>query len=90
MVSNSNSNLSNSSSTSVNKDWENRVLLYGKSEVVEDVRGIGKTIGVKYKGDKMNRFNLLSKEGRREWRSEGGVGGLDVEVEGRQGVGDGY
>jgi len=90
MVSNSNSNSSNSSSTYGNKDRENWVSLHNKLEVViENVRGIDKTIGVKYKGYKMNQFNLLSNEGRREWRAEEGVGGLDVEAEGRRGVGDG-
>jgi hypothetical protein len=49
-------------------------LVHGNPEIaVEDVWGIGKAIGVKYKGDKMNRFNLLSRAGRREWRAAGGV-----------------
>jgi len=41
------------------------VVIHGKEEVVvDDVRGIGKAIGVKFNGDKMNMFNLLSRVGR--------------------------
>jgi len=41
------------------------MILHGKFEAVgEDVVRIGKAIGVKYQGDVMNRFNVLSKEGR--------------------------
>lgn len=40
--------------------------LQGKFEAaVEDVMDIGRVIGLKYKGGVMNRFNVLSKEGRR-------------------------
>jgi len=39
---------------------------------VEDIREIGKTSGVKLKGDKNNSFNLLTREGRRELRAERG------------------
>jgi hypothetical protein len=50
----------------VNKDWENWVVLHGKRDAVEeDVREIGKTLGVKFKGDKNNSFNLLTREGRK-------------------------
>lgn len=62
---------SNNYSSSVKR--QNWVLLHGKVEAsVEDVWGIGKAIGVKYKGDKMNSFNLLSRAGRREWRAARG------------------
>ena len=51
---------------------------------------IGKALGVRYEGYKMNRFNLLSRAGRREWRAEGvsslmdeGVGGSGDGGEGR-------
>jgi len=73
------SDSSNSSSSSLNKDWKNWVLLHGKPEVgVEDVWGIVKAIGVKYKGDKMNCFNLLSLVGRKDWKAVGGgVGGSE-------------
>jgi len=57
--------------------------------VEDDVRDIGKVVGVKYKCDTMNSFNLLTREGRREWREAGGgevvcgvVGGVGVMVKG--------
>jgi len=37
---------------------------------IEDVCGRGDLIGVKYKGDSLNKFNVLSKEGRRNLRAE--------------------
>lgn len=56
---------SDSSISSVNKEWEHWVSLQGGHKATaEDVCGIGGLIGVKYKGDMMNRFNVLSKEGR--------------------------
>jgi hypothetical protein len=57
--------------SSINKDWKNWVILHGNSEVaVEDVRGIGNVIGVKFYGDKANRFNVLSMVGRKQlWQS---------------------
>ena len=84
---NSLSNSSNNSNSSVNKDWEDWVVLHGKKEVVEDdVKVIGKTLGVNFKGDNNNSFNLLSKEGKREWRAgkgsmlmkDGGQGGGEM------------
>ena len=66
---NSLSNSSNTSNSSVNKDWENWVLLHGNKKVAtEDVREIGLSLGVNFKGDKNNSFNLLTREGRKEWR----------------------
>jgi len=64
---------SNTSNASVNKDWENWVAVHGKKEaVVEDVRVIGKTLGVNFNGDKNNKFNLLSKrEGESGGRRKG-------------------
>ena len=50
--------------------------------VKEDVIELGKVLGVKFKGDPNNSFNLLSREGRTEWRSMGGVGGRSFEQEG--------
>jgi len=50
--------------------------------VQEDVKELGKVLGVKFKGDSNNIFNLLSREGRKEWRSIGGVGGSEFEKEG--------
>jgi len=36
------------------------------------VKDIGKAVGVKFNCDTGNSFNLLTKEGRKEWRSVGG------------------
>jgi hypothetical protein len=64
---------SKNSSSSVNKDLENWVVLHGKKEAVAaDVRDGGKGVGLQYQCDTTNSFKLLSKEGRREWRAEGG------------------
>ena len=79
--------LSNSSTSSVNKDWGNWVILHSKKEAkAEDVREIGKTLGVKFKGDNNNSFNLLSREGRRELRA---VRGSSVEEGSREDGGAG-
>jgi len=67
-----------SSASSVNNDWKNLVVLRGNEEVeVEDVRGIGKAIGVNFKGDSHNRFSVLSrvwKEKRKSKIKKGEVG----------------
>ena len=34
----------------------------------EDLRAIGLSLSVDFKGDKNNSFNMLSKESRKEWR----------------------
>jgi len=48
-VSNSTSGSTKNSSSSGGKDWENWVLLHGKpTEVADDVRDIGKVVGVRY------------------------------------------
>jgi hypothetical protein len=61
---------SNISSSSVNKGWEDWVVAHGKEDVVAaDVQSLGKVLGVIYQCDTGNSFNLLSREGRREWRS---------------------
>jgi hypothetical protein len=44
----------------------------GKEMVDVDVNGIRGLIGVKYKGDASNRFNVLSKKGRQSLREEVG------------------
>jgi len=64
---------SKNSNSSVNKDWENWVVMHEKKEVVKaDVKEIGRVLGVSFKGDPNNSFSLLSKEGRRGWRAAGG------------------
>lgn len=51
-----------SSSSSVNNDWKNWVVLRGDEEVeVEDVRGMGKAVGLIFKGDNHNSFIVLSR-----------------------------
>jgi len=63
-------NSSNTTSPSVNNDWENWVMLHGKANVVKaDVKDVGKVVGVKYHCDTKNSFNLLTREGRKEWRA---------------------
>ncbi|WJX94030.1 hypothetical protein P8452_75494 [Trifolium repens] len=54
-----------SMSGTVNKDWMNWVAVHGNDQMaVDDVRGIGQTIGVTFKGDNDNMFNVLSRAGR--------------------------
>jgi len=61
------------SSSSVDNDWVNWVHLHGEPKSVsEDVKELGKVVGVKYQCDTSNTFNLLSREGRRLWRAVGG------------------
>ncbi|MCI64911.1 endonuclease/exonuclease/phosphatase family protein, partial [Trifolium medium] len=53
------------SSVTVNKDWEHWVALQGSEKtVVDDVLDIGKAIGVKFKGDNVNMFSVLSRGGK--------------------------
>jgi len=73
---------SNTSNSSVNKDWENWVLLHRKKEAAaEDVREIGRSLGVKFNGDINNRFNLLSREGRKELKAKRGIVLVEGDVE---------
>ncbi|PNX89689.1 hypothetical protein L195_g045811, partial [Trifolium pratense] len=52
----------NQSSASVNNDWENWVVMQDNNYmVVDDVWDIGKAIGVKFKGNSSNMFNVLSR-----------------------------
>jgi len=74
---------SKNSSSIGNKDWENWVLVHGKPKAVaKDVRGIGEAVGVQYKCDLNNSFNLLTREGRKEWRMARGVEGVRGVVSG--------
>jgi len=58
------------SSSSGENDW---VHIHGEPKLVaEDVKELGKIVGVKYLCNTTNTFNLLSREGRREWRAAGG------------------
>jgi hypothetical protein len=72
------SNSSNTSISSVNKDLEHWAILHDKNEVVaEDVREIGKTLGVHVDEGNKSGLNLLTREGRKELRA--GRGSLLVE-----------
>jgi len=62
----STSESSKNSNSSVNNDWENWVILHGKTQVmVDDVKAIRKMVGLKFNCDTANSFNLLTKEGRK-------------------------
>ncbi|MCI08523.1 DUF4283 domain protein, partial [Trifolium medium] len=51
-----------SSSASVNNDWKHWVVMHGNEKMaVDDVWGIGKAIGVKFKSDNANMFSALSR-----------------------------
>jgi hypothetical protein len=53
-----------SASRTGNNDWTNWVAVHGNEQmVVDDVCGIGKTIGVTFRGDKENIFHVLSRAG---------------------------
>lgn len=69
----STSESSKNSNSSINHDWENWVILHGKHQAaVDDVKDIGKKVGLTFNCDTGNNFNLLTKEGRKEWRAAGG------------------
>jgi len=58
--------LESSFSASVNNDWKNWVVLWGKDEVVKgDINCFGKYLGVKFYNDKANQFRVLSR-GRKQ------------------------
>jgi hypothetical protein len=62
-----------SSSASVNNDWKNWVALKGKEEeVLNDVKGFGKALGVKFYNDKCNQFRLLSRGRKQNKEVQGG------------------
>jgi len=60
------------SQTSINNYWTNWLVLHGNKKVVdEDVRGIGKVVGLKFNGDKNNMFNVSSGAGRKNQKGGG-------------------
>jgi hypothetical protein len=80
---------SENSPSSVNNDRKNSVVLYGNLKVaVEDVWGIRKTISLKYKGDKVNMFNVLSITECRNMVSRVGEEGDSSKPGGRHEVGE--
>jgi hypothetical protein len=57
-----NSQIDSSSTTSVNNDWQNWVALQGPENVKKnDIKNLGKVIGVSYAGDNNNQFSVLSR-----------------------------
>ncbi|KAK2421300.1 heterogeneous nuclear ribonucleoprotein A0 [Trifolium repens] len=57
-------NSDSASSETSDNDWRNWVAVHGNDQVaMEDIRGIGQTIGVTFRGDKENMFNVLSRPG---------------------------
>jgi hypothetical protein len=68
-------------------DWVNWLHLNGKADKVkDDVRELGKVVGVKVNCATSNSFNLLTRDGRREWRAAGGIDKQTGSVEGVEGV----
>jgi len=72
MVSNAHKGKSNDASStvgsqsSVNNDWENWLVLHGKGKnKADDVCEIGKIVGLKFKGDKNNMFDVLAATDRK-------------------------
>jgi hypothetical protein len=62
----------NGSQSSVNNDWTNWLVWHGCNKtMLDDVRGMGKAVGLNFKGDKNNRFDVLSGAGRKNKESEG-------------------
>jgi len=54
------------SQSSVNNDWENWLVLHGNGKKkAEDVCEIGKIVGLKFKGDKNNMFDVLAAKDRK-------------------------
>ena len=62
------------SQTSVNNDWNNWLVLHGNENVrSEDVRDIGRTIGLNFTGENNNMFQVLAGTSRKN-RESGSVG----------------
>jgi hypothetical protein len=65
------SDLRSASGTSDN-DWRNWVAVHGNDQLaMEDIRGIGQTIGVTFRGDVENMFSVLT----RTWSNKGETSG---------------
>lgn len=65
------SDLRSTSGTSDN-DWRNWVAVHGNDQLaMEDIRGIGQTIGVKFRGDVENMFSVLTRTGSNKGETSG-------------------
>jgi hypothetical protein len=63
------------SQASVNNDWTHWLLLHGSDKVMsDDVRGVGKKMGLNFQGDKNNKFEVLSRVGRKKSEGNGKEG----------------
>lgn len=55
-----------------NNDWSNWLVVHGNDKVkADDVRGIGKTVGLNFEGNKNNMFDVLSRVGRNYKEGDG-------------------
>ena len=62
----------NGSQSSVNNDWTNWLVLHGCGKALsDDVRGMGKVVGLKFKGDTNNMFDVLLGAGRKNKEGDG-------------------
>jgi hypothetical protein len=58
-----------------NNDWTNWLVVHGNEQVLsDDARVFGKVVGVNFKGDKNNMFDVLSGVGRKKLEGGGKVG----------------
>jgi hypothetical protein len=65
-----------STSSTDNNDWKNWVAVHGNEQmVVDDIWGIGQTIGVTFRGAKENMFNVLSRAGKGKKETSGHLKG---------------
>ncbi|WJX25076.1 hypothetical protein P8452_14151 [Trifolium repens] len=65
------SDLRSASGTSEN-DWRNWVAVHGNDQLaMEDIQGIGQTIGVAFRGDVGNMFNALTRAGSNKGETSG-------------------
>jgi len=63
------------SQVSMNNDWTNWLVLHGNDKTLsDDVRGMGKVMGLNFKGDKNNKFDVLSGVGRTKTEGDGKEG----------------
>ncbi|GAU32654.1 hypothetical protein TSUD_219040 [Trifolium subterraneum] len=79
------------SSASVNNDWKHWVVMQGDHEATkDDVRGFGKALGLRFKGNSENKFSVLSRTRKDKQVTPGqaGLGGLEKRKEVRRMVGD--
>ncbi|MCI66061.1 endonuclease/exonuclease/phosphatase family protein, partial [Trifolium medium] len=61
-----------SSSVSANNDWQHWVVMQGSEQVVaDDVRDVGQSIGVTFKGDNDNMFRVLARTGKAKQTASG-------------------